>query len=113
MSAISEVQVARNYGFQIKTWDERQYVLSAVTAGIRANWMSAIKRAAGLQEDANKMDSDKELQQTSRSILLSSDDEYRTASENGRQSSSDWGETLPPSPPLNRTPISRVKERAR
>lgn len=60
-----------------------------------------------------RMDSDKELQQTSRSILLSSDDEYRTASENGRQSSSDWGETLPPSPPLNRTPISRVKERAR
>ncbi|XP_065217699.1 protein outspread isoform X2 [Planococcus citri] len=112
MSTITEVQVARNYGFQIKTWDERQYTLSAVTAGIRGNWISAIKRAAGMQDD-NKMDTDKELPPTPRSLLLSSDEEYRTASENGRQSSSDWGETLPPSPPLNRTPISRVKERAR
>lgn len=60
-----------------------------------------------------RIDSEKELLTTPRSMLLSSDDEYRTASENGRQSSSDWGETLPPSPPLNRTPISRVKERAR
>lgn len=33
-----------------QTWDERRYVLSAVTAGIRANWMSALHRAAGLQE---------------------------------------------------------------
>jgi hypothetical protein len=31
-------------------WDDRRYVLSAVTAGIRANWMSALRRAAGLQE---------------------------------------------------------------
>lgn len=50
---------------------------------------------------------------TPRSVLFSSDDEYRTASEGGRRESGDWGETLPPSPPLNRTPISRVKERAR
>jgi len=33
-----------------QTWDERRYVLSAVTAGIRTNWMSALHRAAGLQE---------------------------------------------------------------
>lgn len=50
---------------------------------------------------------------SSRSVIFSSDDEYRTASECGRHESSDWGDTLPPSPPLNRTPISKVKERAR
>lgn len=50
---------------------------------------------------------------TPRSILFSSDDEYRTASEGGRRESGDWGDALPPSPPLNRTPISKVKERAR
>lgn len=49
---------------------------------------------------------------TGRSIIFSSDDEYRTASE-GRRESGEWGDTLPPSPPLNRTPISKVKERAR
>jgi hypothetical protein len=33
-----------------QAWDDRRYVLSAVTAGIRANWMSALRKAAGLQE---------------------------------------------------------------
>lgn len=37
----------------MQTWDERNYVLSAVTSGIRANWMAAIRRAAGLD---TKMD---------------------------------------------------------
>ena len=36
------------YSFQ--TWDDRRYVLSAVTAGIRANWMSALRKAAGLRD---------------------------------------------------------------
>ena len=53
---------------------------------------------------------------TPRSVLFSSDEEYRTASEEGHRENEDWGEPLaplPPSPPLNRTPISRVKEKAR
>ncbi|XP_075221096.1 myosin phosphatase Rho interacting protein outspread isoform X3 [Lycorma delicatula] len=122
VSSVSEVQVARNYGFQTMTWDERRYVLSAVTAGIRSNWMAAIRRAAGLQEDisSSPLQPEREVSSvlpstplTPRSIVFSSDEEYRTASEGGRRESSDWGDTLPPSPPLNRTPISRVKERAR
>ncbi|XP_049830062.1 protein outspread isoform X1 [Schistocerca gregaria] len=144
VSNVIEVQVARNYGFQIDTWDSKQCVLSAVTSGIRANWMVALRRAAGLKDpvvdgvivtDA-KLDSDLGGNQlscrpllacaepsivpstpaTPRSVLLSSDEEYRTASEGGRRESEDWGESLtplPPSPPLNRTPISRVKEKAR
>ena len=38
---------------------------------------------------------------TPRSILFSSDEEYRTASEGGRRESGDWSE-LPVSPPLTR-----------
>ncbi|PSN31199.1 hypothetical protein C0J52_22102 [Blattella germanica] len=145
VNSISEVQVARNYGFQTLTWDDRRYVLSAVTAGIRSNWMSAIRKAAGLPEPhaertlsvgeklERELDSSQQLSSpvgqlerepsivpsaplTPRSILFSSDEEYRTASEGGRRESEDWGEPLtplPPSPPLNRTPISRVKEKAR
>lgn len=37
---------------------------------------------------------------------------HRTASEGGRRGSEDWGE-LPPSPPLTRTSLSRVKEKTR
>ncbi|XP_054268632.1 protein outspread isoform X2 [Macrosteles quadrilineatus] len=121
VSAVTDVQVARNYGFQTTTWDERSYVLSAVTAGIRANWMQAIRRAAGLDSKIEptplQLERDREMVApptplTGRSIIFSSDDEYRTASE-GRRESGEWGDTLPPSPPLNRTPISKVKERAR
>lgn len=122
VSDVSEVQVARNYGFKTTTWDDHCYVLSAVTAGIRANWMAAIRRAAGLdvtpKVDSSSIQVERErdvstVPSTPRSVLFSSDDEYRTASEGGRRESGDWGDALPPSPPLNRTPISRVKERAR
>uniref|UniRef100_A0A8D8YE07 Protein outspread n=1 Tax=Cacopsylla melanoneura TaxID=428564 RepID=A0A8D8YE07_9HEMI len=120
VTSLSEVPVARNFGFQITTWDSKRTVLSAVTAGIRTNWMSAIKRTGTLSLLEDKNDGSSPTVQTDspstpRSLLFSSDDEYRTASEGGRRGStaSDWGEILPPSPPLIRTPISRVKERAR
>jgi hypothetical protein len=41
-----------------QSWDDHRYVLSAVTAGIRANWMSALRRAAGLQEPPTAGDCD-------------------------------------------------------
>ncbi|XP_063226112.1 protein outspread isoform X2 [Bacillus rossius redtenbacheri] len=144
VKSVVEVQVARNYGFQAVTWDDKRHVLSAVTSGIRGNWMLALRRAAGLQNPSPTDSSltvgeklERELDNismqsvcverepsivpstpvtTPRSILFSSDEEYRTASEGGRRESEDWGESLaplPPSPPLNRTPISRVKEKAR
>lgn len=89
-------------------WNDKTNVLSAVTAGIRANWMSAIKKAAGLDELPPKPVLSKSLEEklqrelssnliqtvadketvgspptpvTPRSILFSSDEEYRTASE--------------------------------
>ncbi|CAH1714851.1 unnamed protein product [Aphis gossypii] len=114
VTTVSEVQVNRNYGFQTISWDDKKVILSAITSGIRTNWVSAIRRSAGLTDEniMTKPSLDGTLS-SSRSIIFSSDDEYRTASECGRRESSDWGDTLPPSPPLNRTPISKVKERAR
>uniref|UniRef100_T1HAZ5 PH domain-containing protein n=1 Tax=Rhodnius prolixus TaxID=13249 RepID=T1HAZ5_RHOPR len=52
ISSVIESQVQRNYGLQLCTWDGRQFVLSAVTAGIRTNWMSALRKAAGIQDSS-------------------------------------------------------------
>ncbi|XP_043506324.1 girdin-like isoform X3 [Frieseomelitta varia] len=128
VTAVTPLQVARNYGFQTVAWDDRgSTVLSAVTAGIRASWMSAIRRAANLPDPDNDSltvcqdgQSDNTPQSptasitdrerdsvapstsvTPRSVLFSSDEEYRTASEGGRRESGDWSE-VPVSPPLVR-----------
>ncbi|XP_076382798.1 myosin phosphatase Rho interacting protein outspread isoform X3 [Megalopta genalis] len=130
VTAVTPLQVARNYGFQTVAWDDRgSTVLSAVTAGIRASWMSAVRRAANLPDPDSNADSmsvcqdgqqdntpqspttsitDRERDSvvpsasvTPRSVLFSSDEEYRTASEGGRRESGDWSE-VPVSPPLVR-----------
>ncbi|XP_020282640.1 protein outspread isoform X2 [Pseudomyrmex gracilis] len=130
VTAVTPLQVARNYGFQTVAWDDRgNTVLSAVTAGIRSSWMSAIRRAANLPDPDSNVDSltvcsdvqqettpqspttsitDRERDSvvpstsiTPRSVLFSSDEEYRTASEGGRRESGDWSE-MPVSPPLVR-----------
>ncbi|XP_026827895.1 protein outspread isoform X2 [Ooceraea biroi] len=130
VTAVTSLQVARNYGFQTVAWDDRgSTVLSAVTAGIRSSWMSAIRRAANLPDPDSNVDSlavcpdtqqepnpqspttsiaDRERDSvvpsasiTPRSVLFSSDEEYRTASEGGRRESGDWSE-MPVSPPLVR-----------
>ncbi|XP_037869507.1 protein outspread isoform X4 [Bombyx mori] len=121
------------YAFETETWDGKQIVLSAVTAGIRANWVSAMKRTAGLpdtgplslilREDSIDQASESSASPvtpvtpgTGKSAPFSSDEEYRTASEGGRRDSADWGEVgaqPPPSPILTRTPISKVKEKVR
>ncbi|CAH2073120.1 unnamed protein product, partial [Iphiclides podalirius] len=117
----------------LQTWDGKHIVLSAVTAGIRSNWVSAIRRTAGLPDTAplslilreDSVDQASESStspvtpitpNTAKSAPFSSDEEYRTASEGGRRDSADWGDMTsqpPPSPILNRTPISKVKERVR
>lgn len=96
---------------KFQMWNDKTNVLSAVTAGIRANWMSAIKKASGLDELPPKPVLSKSIEEklhreiniiqsvadketsgspptpiTPRSILFSSDEEYRTASE-GKQAS--------------------------
>ncbi|XP_059480331.1 myosin phosphatase Rho-interacting protein isoform X2 [Neocloeon triangulifer] len=166
--SVTEVQEARNYGFKIVLWDDKEVVLSALTANIRANWLQALRRAAGLplsnasilsptnsefrtptgEEPPTLLQQpnprvvlgsnlERQLESSSSSILLcpvpksrlsessllSSDEEYRTASsETSAEVISLWADpedenvAIPfpsSSPPLNRTPISKVKERAR
>lgn len=48
LTSVSEVPVARNYGFQLTTWDNRRIVLSTVSANTRNNWLNALRSAAGL-----------------------------------------------------------------
>ncbi|XP_069160467.1 protein outspread-like isoform X13 [Procambarus clarkii] len=52
--SIEECDVARNYGFMIMTWEEKKYVFSAVTSGIRGNWVQALRNAANLKESKDR-----------------------------------------------------------
>ncbi|XP_029728344.2 protein outspread isoform X1 [Aedes albopictus] len=216
ITSITEVPVARNYGFQLTTWDNRRIVLSTVTISNRNNWINVLKNAAGLpqtkvtlnnnnlglnnQNDENFktltdkppleieiIDSNptqdkigshntgtistristettqgedqvdcKPIQKsqdvvvhltkssstcdalnnnlppkpsstptvtspvtpvtpiTPKSMLFSSDEEYRTASEGGRRDSvGDWGSPVSPSPPVPLSAIARTKDRLR
>lgn len=120
------------YAFETETWDGKNIVLSAVTASIRSNWVSAIRRTAGLPDstalslilrDDNDQTSEGSTTSpltpvgpnTTRTGPFSSDEEYRTASEGGRRDSADWGDMgqHPSSPILSRTPISKVKDKVR
>lgn len=105
VTSYNEIPTDNKHGFEI-TWGGPTLTLSAVTQGIRTNWMQALKKAAPIPVESPTTPA------TPRSILLSSDEEYRTASEGGRRGSEDWSE-LPPSPPLNRLSLSKVKDRTR
>ncbi|XP_063875328.1 protein outspread-like isoform X18 [Scylla paramamosain] len=52
--SVEESEVARNYGFTIATWEEKKYIFSAVTSGIRANWVQALRNAANLKEQKDR-----------------------------------------------------------
>lgn len=93
VTGYNEVPTETKYGFEIK-WAGPTLILSAVTAGIRSNWLEAMKKAAPAPASSPT------TPPTPRS-LFSSDEEYRTASEGGRRGSEDWGD-LPPSPAFNR-----------
>ena len=112
-----EVQdVARNYGFVVSTLDERQYVLSAVTHGIRNNWISALRTAANLAL-APESDTPKLARRETIEMLDTTKVSRRsTTSELLRSASPRLGsspEVPPASPPLARTPTSRVKKERR
>jgi hypothetical protein len=99
VTGYNEIPTETKFGFEIK-WAGPTLTLYAVTSGIRSNWLQALKKAVPV--------SPPESSPFPRSILLSSDEEYKTASEGGRRGSEDWGE-LPPSPPPSRTSLNRVK----
>lgn len=100
----NEIPTESKYGFEIRWNCGQTLILSAVTHGIRSNWLQALKKGAPIIPIIESPITPP----TPRSILLSSDEEYRTASEGGRRGSEDWSE-LPPSPPLTRLPLNRTK----
>lgn len=48
LASVSEVPVARNYGFQLTTWDNRRIILSTLSANTRNSWLNVLRSAAGL-----------------------------------------------------------------
>lgn len=46
---VTPVETSRNYGFRLQTSSGHTYVLSAMTSGIRHNWMQAIEKCMQLQ----------------------------------------------------------------
>ncbi|EDS32349.1 outspread [Culex quinquefasciatus] len=133
ITSIAEVPVSRNYGFQLTTWDNRRIVLSTVTISIRNNWINVLKTAAGLSQTKATLNNnnlglnnqnDENFKTavtvttpvtpiTPKSMMFSSDEEYRTASEGGRRDSiGDWGSPISPSPPVvPHSAIARTKDR--
>lgn len=123
--------VERSYAFAVLLRDEGEVVLRAVTAGIRTNWVQAIRQAVQNRSgEAPRVPARvppappeeapaEEPPLVARAEATSSSDDHseyfsivddEEEEEDGVDSPS---RNLPPSPPLNRTAISRVKERAR
>ena len=42
------------YVYFFQTWEEKKYVFSAVTSGIRGNWIQALRNAANLKESKDR-----------------------------------------------------------
>lgn len=143
IKSVVETDSDRNYAFTITMSDDKKHLLSAVTAGIRNNWIQALVHIASIwnnktdsfidlknadmntdnysKENSNRIGTPPSpapsLDEPDKALDVSSSDdhsEYFSVVDEGEflgRSSSP--RQLPPSPPLNRTAISRVKERAR
>ncbi|VEN49846.1 unnamed protein product [Callosobruchus maculatus] len=126
----AETVTDSKYSFEIRRAGGPPVTLAAVTQGIRSNWLLALKKAAPMATiggAANGSTPPPPVESpvspsTPRSIMASSDEEYKTASEGGRRGSEEWSSTpgstdLPPSPPPSHrggpNSLGRLKERAR
>lgn len=61
LSSVSEVPVARNYGFQLTTWDNRRIVLSTLSASTRNNWLNVLRNAAGISTTSQTLPQSEKL----------------------------------------------------
>ena len=137
---VDETDSGRSYGFLITTTDGRRQSMAALTAGIRSQWIQALRNACnqaatttttvsitkpslraekenlvGKDEDANEQ-YDESLESYSTGTVSSSenDEDENNDDLDSVDSDSPLADTsLPPSPPVNRTAISLVKERHR
>lgn len=135
---VDETDSGRSYGFLITTTDGRRQSMAALTAGIRSQWIQALRNACNQapttstraekenillskdeKVDLADIDQDEDESLESYSTGSSSendDDDNHDDLDSVDSNSSPVAETstsLPPSPPVNRTAISLVKERNR
>ncbi|XP_035221586.1 protein outspread-like isoform X2 [Stegodyphus dumicola] len=138
VKSVSEVQSSSGHTFCVLMKDFSKLYLSAVTAKIRNNWIRAILQAANLKsiscddntpkkkQDVDLKSIDIPKENTSNLIFPDSsvsslDSEKSCSSSSSKTIVEDEypdnrgpkSMALPPSPPLARTAISRVKERAK
>ncbi|GBL97192.1 Protein outspread [Araneus ventricosus] len=135
VKSVSEVESSSGYTFCIAMKDFSKLYLSAVTAKIRNNWIRAVLQAANLKtiptEDCfpkkktdleKSVDSNREKTSStnySEGSISSLDSEKCTSTSSSKtiieedEQDKHNSVALPPSPPLARTAISRVKERAK
>ncbi|KAF7271366.1 hypothetical protein GWI33_015722 [Rhynchophorus ferrugineus] len=93
------------YAFDIN-WSGCTLTMAAMTQGIRSNWMQVLRRAIPITSIDSPV-----TPATPKSVLFSSDEEYKTASEGGRRESGDWSEV--PSSPFLTLMALKPKDRAR
>lgn len=105
---VSEFEVEKNYGFQIQTRDA-VFTLSAMTAGIRRNWIEILKKNVrpGSSPDLTQLancSSDKENTRHPSSLRLRSQSEASSAIINSAHNKFDYVELSPIATPP--TPVS-------
>ncbi|XP_076314902.1 uncharacterized protein LOC143227331 [Tachypleus tridentatus] len=136
VKGVEELEMNKNHAFCIKTFDNKKYVFAAVTVGVRSNWIQAIRHVVenwdALNVQKKNFAEDVSLRnQHEKSGLISpvrSDEPIKLLDASSSDDPSEYfsvvdddegtdrqtsPRTLPPSPPLTRTAISKVKEKAR
>ena len=53
---VDKIDIPRNFGFSIHTFEGKNIVFSAITDGIRNNWITCLRKAANLPNDSDPND---------------------------------------------------------
>ncbi|XP_043188068.1 protein outspread-like [Amphibalanus amphitrite] len=133
---VEECETEKNYGFQITTWDGTRIQLSAMTSGIRGNWIQALRSAAHLSDSDHRLSLGERLERqldtarrplyttaerdtamvapsSGRQAAPQSTDSCRSASESSDGSGGERADKISDSPPESLGSLTRTKDRVR
>ncbi|XP_022240857.1 uncharacterized protein LOC106458803 isoform X3 [Limulus polyphemus] len=125
VKSVGETKTENSYGFTIETLDSKRYTFSAVTAGVCNNWIQALHHATkvctfsshsgriGRTRSQERVPTMRQDLQLSLNMSSTSDDQSVLEDPILTERFPSSVRTLPSSPPLNRTVISKVKEKSR
>ena len=68
---VEKTDLPRNFGFSIHTFEGKNIVFSAITDGIRNNWITCLRKAANLPAEDSKLNSNNKPILTKRSSSFS------------------------------------------